>query len=747
MNNLLYEIIHTSIDKARNYFNIIDNGELSMLYKGASLQVQMHDGGVAELHFDAQGESVNKFNEQTLHELEEVTECLADNKEIKGVLVTSNKPQFIVGADITEFLKLFALPEAELASWAVKINSIFSRFEDLPVPTLVAINGLALGGGLEMCLAADFRVMAESAQVGLPEVKLGIFPGFGGTVRLPRLIGVDNAVEWISAGGQHKADKALADGVVDAVARDDQLREVSLRTLQAAIDGKLDYKKRRHQKTSPLTLAPMENMMAFQSCSAFVKQKAGRNYPSPVAAVTTMQQHATMSRDKALEVESKGFAKMAKTSVAENLVGIFLKDQAIKKNVGRWEKQARDIKRSAVLGAGIMGGGIAYQSAYKGVPIIMKDIAEEQLDLGMAEASSILNKRVSRGKMDTEKMAKVLSSIQPTLNYGDFQTVDIVIEAVVENEKVKKSVLAETEKAVKDGTVLASNTSTISITQLASALQKPENFVGMHFFNPVHVMPLVEVIRGEKTSDVAIATVVSLAKKMGKTPIVVNDCPGFLVNRVLFPYFGGFSMLLRDGVSFQAIDKAMEKWGWPMGPAYLSDVIGIDTCVHAAKVMAEGFPSRMAYEFKDGITALYEAKRLGQKNKKGFYAYEKDRKGKMQKVYDDSVMQVLKPIIGDAKELTDEEIVHRMMIPMCLETIRCLEEDIIASATDGDMALVYGLGFPPFHGGPLKWVDTIGVSHFVELCDKYSHLSELYQPTDKLREMAKSGQKFFEVEK
>ncbi len=714
-----------------------------MLYQGSSLHLKLIENGVAELHFDAKEQSVNKFDQATLQELSQAVEILEGHADVKGVFVTSGKAAFIVGADITEFLGAFANPVDEIAAWTLKINTIFNRFEDLSVPTLVAINGLALGGGLEICLACDFRIMAQSAQIGLPEVKLGLFPGFGGTVRLPRMIGVDNAVEWIAAAGQHKADKALCDGVVDGVCADEQLRETALKTLYSAMEGTLDFRKRRARKNSPLTLPPMENMMSFQSCMAMVKQKAGRHYPAPIAAIKVMQKHASMSRDKALEVESQGFAEMAKTIVAENLVGLFLKDQAIKKNVGRWVQQAKPIERAAVLGAGIMGGGIAYQSAYKGIPIVMKDIATTQLDLGMKEAMTLLKKRVDRQKMTVEKMGQILSSITPTLHYGDFNAVDVVIEAVVEKEAVKKTVLAEVECAVQDNVILASNTSTISITSLATALKKPENFVGMHFFNPVHIMPLVEVIRGEKTSDATVATVVSLAKTMGKTPIVVNDCPGFLVNRVLFPYFGGFSMLIRDGVCYQKIDEVMEKWGWPMGPAYLSDVIGIDTCVHAAQVMAEGFPSRLSYDFKDAITFLFEADRFGQKNSKGFYSYEKDKKGRLQKQVDQEAVHLIQSQVNDSVALSDDDIIHRMMIPMCLETIRCFEDNIIASATDGDMALVYGIGFPPFHGGPLKWVDTIGVAQFVALCDQYSHLGELYVPTDGLRDMAKNNRQFF----
>ncbi|MCG8668572.1 MAG: enoyl-CoA hydratase-related protein, partial [Pseudomonadales bacterium] len=437
------------------------------------------DDGIVELNFDLQGESVNKFNRATIDDLRAAVEAAGADGSIKGMIVTSGKDVFIVGADITEFTDLFQLPEEELAGWALKANEVFNAFEDLPFPTVAAINGIALGGGLEMCLASDFRVMSTAAQVGLPETKLGIYPGFGGTVRMPRIIGVDNAVEWIAAGGQHKPEKALKDGVVDAVVAPEKLKEAAIALVKECIEGKIDHKAKRQEKLDPLKLPPMENMMSFQTCTAMVMQQAGRNYPAPVAAVQTMQQAASMGRDKALEVEAKGFAKLAKTSVAESLVGLFLNDQALKKTASDWEKKANPVKQAAVLGAGIMGGGIAYQSASKGTPIIMKDIADPALDLGMSEATKLLSKRVNRKKMKAEKMGAVLSSIRPTLNYGDFGDVDIVVEAVVENPKVKQSVLAETEKQLKDGAILASNTSTISITHLAEALEKPENFVGM----------------------------------------------------------------------------------------------------------------------------------------------------------------------------------------------------------------------------------------------------------------------------
>lgn len=714
-----------------------------MIYEGKAITVKALESGIVELKFDLKGESVNKFNRLTLNELRQSVDAIKADGSIKGVIVTSGKDVFIVGADITEFVDNFKLPDEELVAGNLEANKIFSDFEDLNVPTVVAINGIALGGGFEMCLAADYRVMAESAKVGLPEVKLGIYPGFGGTVRLPRVIGADNAVEWIASGKENKAADALKMGAVDAVVAADKLQAAALDLISRAISGELDYKAKRQPKLEKLKLNAIEQMMCFETAKGFVAGQAGPNYPAPVEAIKTIQKAANMGRDKALEVEAAGFVKLAKTPVAASLIGLFLNDQDLKKKAKQHDEIAKDVKLAAVLGAGIMGGGIAYQSASKGTPILMKDIREEGIQMGLAEASKLLGGRVAKGRMTPAKMAEALTAIRPTMSYGDFGAVDIVVEAVVENPKVKQIVLAEVEGMVREDAILASNTSTISISLLAKALKRPENFVGMHFFNPVHMMPLVEVIRGEKSSDVAVATTVAYAKKMGKTPVVVNDCPGFLVNRVLFPYFGGFAKLVSAGVDFVRIDKVMEKFGWPMGPAYLMDVVGIDTGHHGRDVMAEGFPDRMKDDRRSAVDALYEADRLGQKNGKGFYAYELDKRGKQKKVADLAVLEVLKPIIFEQREVTDEDIINWMMIPLCMETVRCLEDGIVETAAEADMGLVYGIGFPPFRGGALRYIDTVGVAEFVALADKYAELGALYTPTAKLREMAAKGQKFF----
>ena len=477
-----------------------------MIYSGKAITVQATDDGIAELCFDLKDDSVNKFNALTLNELKEATAAIAADTSLIGVIVTSGKPVFIVGADITEFGTQFGGSEDEIADKILKINvDIFNAFEDLPMPTVAAFNGIALGGGFEMGLVCDYRVMSATARVGLPETKLGIIPGYGGTTRLPRLIGADNAIEWIASGKEQKAEQALHFGAVDAVVAPELLREAAVSLLQQCIDGKLDYDSRRREKQQPLKLNEIEATMVFETAKAFVAGQAGPHYPAPVTAIKVMQKAAGMNRDDALREEARGIAKMAGTLAAKNLIGLFLSDQMLAKSGKSLAKKAGKVERAAVLGAGIMGGGIAYQSALKGTPIIMKDIAQAGIDLGLAEASKLLSKQVERGRMSVAEMAGVLNKIQPALSYDGFDNVDIVVEAVVENPKVKHAVLAETEAQIRDDAILASNTSTISITHLAEPLKRPENFCGMHFFNPVHRMPLVEVIRGEKTGEEAVA--------------------------------------------------------------------------------------------------------------------------------------------------------------------------------------------------------------------------------------------------
>lgn len=718
-----------------------------MLFTGDAVQVTMSEDGMVDFVFDYQTESVNKFNRKALEEWRAAIDILQQTPDIKGMVVYSNKSQFIVGADITEFNNAFKQTDEELLGWLAFCNKIFSDIEDLPFPTITAVNALALGGGCEMALSTDLRIMDSKGKIGLPEVQLGIFPGFGGTVRLPRLIGVDNAIQIITTAKPISADEALKKHLVDAVVPLDKLVSSAKKMLQSAVAGKINWQERRNRKTGRINLPMAEAMLGFTSSLGMAKAASKGHYPAPVAAIEAMQAGAGLTRDKALVVEGKGFVKVAKTTVTKSLVGLFLNDQIIKGKSKKVAGKGKDVKKAAVLGAGIMGGGIAYQSASSDVPIVMKDIRQEGIDQGMKEAAKLTSKLVEIGKIDAGRMGTVLAQINPTLSYGaeDFKDVDVVVEAVVENVKVKQSVLAEVEKHCTPGTILTSNTSTISISLLAKALAHPENFCGMHFFNPVHRMQLVEIIRGEQSSDEAIGTAVNYALKMNKTPIVVNDCPGFLVNRVLFPYFAGFQMIVSEGADFTAVDKVMEKFGWPMGPAYLLDVVGMDTAHHAQAVMADGFPDRMASTEKTSLDVMVEAKRFGQKNNLGYYQYTIDRKGKPQKQVDAAVPAMIATVQKNGgKEFSPEEIQERLMIPMIIETIRCLEEKIVATPNEADTALIFGIGFPPFLGGALHYADILGMQKLCDMADKYAHLGKLYEPTPDMRERAASGKTYYQ---
>ncbi|MER2490869.1 fatty acid oxidation complex subunit alpha FadB [Catenovulum sediminis] len=706
-----------------------------MIYQGTNLTLQPLDNGLAELVLDAEG-SVNKFDKATLESFHHAIEA-AKTAKLNGLLITSRKAAFIVGADITEFLEKFSLPISELAGWLREATNIFDKLEDLPFPTVSAINGFALGGGCEAILATDFRIADNTAKIGLPEVKLGIMPGFGGTVRMSRLLGADNAMELITTGKELNADKALKLGLVDAVVEPQSLRRAGLDCLHKAVAGDFDWRARRQIKLAPLKLDNTESAMSFSLAKAMVAQQAGQHYPAPMMAVKTIEQGASLHRDEAMRIENQNFVQLTQTPQAQALVGLFLADQKVKALGKLHTKSAAPISQVGVLGAGIMGGGIAYQAAYKGTAVVLKDIQPNALDLGMAEAAKLLLKANERKKIDNKQVTQILTRIKPTLEDSALHDCDIIIEAVVENKNIKAQVLQNTETQVRKNCILASNTSTISITELSQSLIDPSRFCGMHFFNPVPKMPLVEVIRGAKTSEETISSVVSFAKQMGKTPIVVNDCPGFFVNRVLFPYLAAFNQLLVDGAYFQQVDKIMERqFGWPMGPAYLLDVIGIDTAFHAQGVMAEGFPKRMPMPTLNVLQALHQNKSFGQKSGTGFYQYSKDKKGKLQKQAASFVDSHLAEYNVQKQTLNEQDIIDRLMLPMINECVLCLEEGIVASPEEADMALIYGLGFPPFRGGVFRMLQQTGLSKIVENAKRFEHLGPLYHLSEDFKDKA-----------
>ena len=714
------------------------------MYQGQSIRAQRIEGGFVELCFDREGDAINKLDARTVRELGEATAAIVSDPDVRGVLVTSAKSVFIVGADITEFGRMFKLPVEELAASTARSNTVFTAFEDLSVPSVVAINGFALGGGLEMALAGCFRVMSSQAQVGLPEVKLGLFPGFGGTVRLPRAANAQVAIDWITSGKPQKTQAALAAGVVDEVAEPPQLRDAALALLERAAAGEIDWRARQAKKRSPLLLSAGEVDAIFGAAKAQLAKSSGKHQPAALVATELMERCASLDGARSLAEEALAFARVAKTQAADAMVQTFLSDQVLKKLFKQHAQNARPVKQGAVLGAGIMGGGIAYTSALRGTPVRLKDVAQAQLDLGTGEAKKQLSKSVKSGRLSQDRAEAVLASIAAQLDYTSFDGVDVVIEAVVENLGLKHKVLAELEGVVRSDAVIASNTSSLRIDDIAAPLARPENFVGMHFFNPVPIMPLVEVIQGSKTSDAAVSTAVGYAVSMGKTPVVVKDCPGFLVNRILTAYIRSFLQLVADGADFEKVDQVMEAFGWPMGPAYLEDVVGIDTGAHVSDIISAGYADRMPPLQGDALRLMAQHKRYGQKNGIGFYKYEADPNGKPRRsVAEDtrSLLATIQP--GGTCEFSDQEIVERMMLPLVIEAAHALEDGVVASPVELDMALLLGIGFPAYLGGALKYADWLGADVVCARAEAYAHLGKAYEPTPNLRAMAASRGKYY----
>lgn len=714
-----------------------------MLFDGRTIKLELQDKGVAELRFERGDEPVNKLDRLAFDELRRALDVIAGEPAIKGVLITSAKEAFIVGADIFEFTAIFKQTEADVVAFVTQNSDIITALADLPVPTVAAINGLALGGGLELALGADYRVMSSAAKIGFPEIHLGLFPGYGGTVRLPRLIGLAESAEWIISGAQQTPETALRQGAVDAIATPDVLRPIALAKLGTAVEGEADWRRRRLDLKQGLALSKAE-VSALLATAETLAAKAMPHLPAAHFAVRLLEEAAGLDRDAALALESETFGKATKTQAAGSLVRIFINEQALKKTARLYAKTASPVRKAAVVGAGVMGGGIAYQSALRGVPIIMKDIAEHALDLGMSEARKLLARQVEQGRLAQGKADAVLSAITPALTYDGFDTVDVAIEAVVEDIAVKKAVLQDIEALVGEGAIIASNTSSLRIGDLADCLQRPENFIGMHFFNPVSRMALVEVVRGPKTSEQAIAAIVGYANAMGKTPIVMQDCPGFVVNRALTPYLIAFLRLVHDGADFARVDKVMEGFGWPMGPAYLIDVIGTDISQHVVEIVSAGFPERMQTSFTSAIEILLREKRLGQKNGRGFYKYANDSKGRPRKEADPETDRLLAEAQPNGRsEIGEADIIERMMLPLILEAARCVEDGVVGSPGEADMSLILGLGLPRYLGGALAYADYLGLASVVERAGKWASLGAVYRPSEPLRAMAASGEVFY----
>lgn len=715
------------------------------MFQGQSLRLApLAEAGFFELCFDRQGESINKFDERTVDELRQATELLAAEASLRGVLVTSAKDVFIVGADITEFGLKFSKQAEEITEDVLRSNDVFIAFEDLSVPTVVAINGFALGGGLEFALACGARIMSDTAQIGVPEVRLGLFPGFGGTVRLVRLAGPALACDWVAGGKPAKAKAALDARVVEEVAPAAELRERALQWLRRAAAGEIDWRALQERKRQPLKMAATDADWEFGEARAKAQRESGPHQPAAVAAVEMMHKASAHTREAALRLEAQTFGQIARTQAAASMVQTFLNEQAVKKIARSEAKGAIPVRGAAVLGAGIMGGGIAFASALKGMPVRIKDIRQEALDQGMSEARKQIARQLKSGRLTETRAAEVLQGITPQLDSAGFDNVDLIIEAIVENLEIKRKVLEVLEPQLGPQTIIASNTSSLRIDDIAAPLRNPERVVGMHFFNPVPVMPLVEVVRGSNTSDATVATAVAYVTALGKTAVVVRDCPGFLVNRVLTAYMRAFLKLIEDGADFVEVDRTMEAFGWPMGPAYLEDVVGMDTGSHVNDVISAGYPDRMPPIEHDALRLMARRGRLGQKSGLGFYKYEPSSTGRpVRTPAGDSHALLAQVQPNGRREFTRDEVVDRMMLPMVLEAARALHESVVGTAAEVDLALQLGLGFPAYAGGPLKYADWLGLPEVVRRCERLLSLGAAYEPGERLRAMAAAGERFY----
>lgn len=705
------------------------------MFSGSVMSLQRLSGSIVHWTIGALGASVNTLSSKAIDEWESALKLLEDAKDVTGLVISSEKHSFIVGADVKEFPSIFSGHITDIVRWAKRAQSLCNRMEELPYPTVAAIEGAALGGGLEFALAADYRLVTKDAILGLPEVTLGLCPGWGGSVRLTRLAGIENALPWILSGAHMDAATAHKLGVAGRIVDSTNLLVEAFSLLESCKNDPIEFLRLRDKKRNPITEA-----FAIDELELFLKRQKNRETASLIYRYLVDQVSVTFK--EALEAERILFANLAKSDASKALIGLFVIEHRAKSIAKRQVASAKRVGQAAVIGAGIMGGGIAYQMAYAGVKTNLKDVNEAALRLGLQTASGYLEKQISRGVIDRDRASAVVELISPQLDWCGFDQVEVVVEAVVERFDVKAEVLKQAELSVPEDAILTSNTSTISIDTLAEGLSRPANFCGMHFFNPVPLMPLVEVIRGKRTSDEAVQAVVALAVTIGKQPIIVNDCPGFLVNRILFPYFNAFNMLLNQGVDCIRIDKVMEDFGWPMGPARLADVIGLDTLVHADKVLQKGFPDRMLHGSPVVAEHLLANGHLGRKNGKGFYDYERDNGNTANLSLSSLALEYLQLIDGN-DSITDQEIIDRLMAPMCMEAIRCVDEGIVSCVEDADLGAIMGLGFPRFRGGPLRYVDQHGTLEYFNKVQKLRVLGPLYQAPTGLIERAKKMESLY----
>ena len=703
-------------------------------------------GPIAVVTFDTLEKKVNTLGHAVLEELGRLAAQLEKRSDLKGLLLRSGKPgQFIAGADLNELGALVYLPKDQVKAALLEGHQLFDRISNLPFPTVSLIDGPCMGGGTELSLAMDERIASDSpkTRIGLPEVTIGLIPGWGGTQRLPRCVGLNFAIEMICSGEPVTPQKAAAIGLVFDVVPADRLVDEGRRLVEY-LQTSGEWKKGRERRRQPLGMTEDQMRFAFACAEGQIKLKTKGQPSASLIALKSLQGGVNLPLDEGLAVERKVADEVIGSENSANLIGIFFMNTALGRDRGVADErvQPRSVRRTGVLGSGLMGAGIATAHARSGIPCAMVDVTDERLADGMSRARKVVESRIEIGRASPADMVQLLSFLSTSTSSSLFADCDVVVEAITENEKLKTQAYRDLANVMRDDAILATNTSTISITRMAQAAKRPERFVGMHFFFPVDRMQLVEVIRGEKTSDETVVTIVELARKLRKTPIVCNDCAGFLVNRILMPYMNEAILLLLEGASMYQIDRAATRFGFPMGPIALHDLVGLDTAFYAGKVMAAAYADRTVETPLLG--KLVQTGRLGKKSGAGFRKFV----GKQgTPTADPAFALFLEECRTASRTITDEEVEDRLLLAMLMEAVRTLEEDIVREPMHVDMGLILGIGFPPFRGGLLRWCDNVGAGRILERAEKYASLGKRFEPTAEFKAMAQSGKKFYPIPK
>jgi 3-hydroxyacyl-CoA dehydrogenase/enoyl-CoA hydratase/3-hydroxybutyryl-CoA epimerase len=688
--------------------------------------------GVLVLTLDVPGARVNVLDRGVFLEFEQRLQEIEKDLSVRAVVLRSGKPDsFVAGADIHDFVRVASAEEGTLLSR--KGHAILGRVEGSRVPIVIAIHGACLGGGTELALACRYRVASSDPRtaIGLPEVRLGLLPGASGSQRLPRLVGLATSLDMILTGRSLKAPRALKAGLVDEMCPAPILLEVAKRAALGLAEGRL-RPRRRGISLQERLLRPV----VFRKARASVLKKTGGHYPAPLEAIEVIRRGTATTLEEGLKLEAEAFGRLIVSDVSRALVTVFFATQEIKKDAGYPEgTPVREVAKLGVLGAGLMGAGIAGAAAEASVPVRLKDASNEALGRGLKHVHDTYEERRKRRSLTRLEVGQRLDRISTTVDYTGFRRADLVIEAVFEDLELKRRVLAETEAVTGEGCVFASNTSSIPIGEIAAGCRRPAQVLGMHFFSPVHRMPLLEVVVTRETAPEAVALAVGFGRRIGKNVIVVRDGPGFYTSRTLAPYMNEAAWLLEEGAAVEDIDGAMTAFGFPVGPVTLLDEVGIDVGAKVAKVMHDHLGERMAPPAS--MEKVLADGRRGRKSRKGFYTYDGGKKR-----VDETVYRVL-PGGGPRRPLPRAEVEERLLFAFLNESVRCLEEGILRSARDGDVGAIFGLGFPPFLGGPFRHLDRIGAPAALATLERLRERHGIrFEPTALLRERARSGGRF-----